>query len=160
MATETERKFLVAGDFKPAVTKQFKIKQGYISASSGRTVRVRIRDDKGFLTIKGPSENGGLTRYEFEQEILLKDAEDLFRICLPGTIEKIRYHVPFKDHLWEVDVFEGENEGLILAEIELSSEDETFEKPGWLGQEVTGDTRFYNSMLSKHPFKLWKQELK
>lgn len=159
MATETERKFLVKGDFRLAATEQFKIKQGYISASSGRTVRIRIRDDKGFLTIKGPSTQGGLSRYEFEQEILLKDAEELFRICLPGTIEKIRYHVPFEEHLWEVDLFEGENEGLVLAEIELSSEDERFEKPEWLGQEVTGDVRFYNSMLSQNPFKLWKHEL-
>lgn len=113
---------------------------------------IRIRGEEGFLTIKGASDEKGLSRYEFEQKIPLVDAERLLELCEPGAIDKVRYLVPRGSHTWEVDVFHGANEGLILAEIELSSEDEPFEKPAWLGKEVSGDRRYYNSMLTKHPF--------
>ena len=153
MAIEIERKFLVSGDFLPGVVSENRIVQGYICSQPGRTVRVRIRGEKGFLTIKGASDEKGMSRYEFEQEISLSDAERLLELCEPGVIDKVRYLVPAGPHTWEVDVFHGENEGLVLAEIELSSEEESFEKPAWLGEEVTGDRRYYNSMLTKQPFK-------
>lgn len=155
--TEIERKFLVTGDFKPFAVSSTHIAQGYIASGNGRTVRVRIRGDKGFLTIKGPSDKVGLTRFEWEKEIPLHEAEALMKICEPGIIEKTRWLVPSADgrHTWEVDVFEGDNEGLIMAEIELQSEDDNFEKPHFIGQEVTGDRRFYNSHMRKYPFKLW-----
>lgn len=153
MAIEIERKFLVSGDFMPGVVSANRIVQGYICSQPGRTVRVRIRGEKGFLTIKGASDEKGMSRYEFEQEISLADAEHLLELCEPGAIDKVRHLVPVGHHTWEVDVFHGENEGLVLAEIELSSEEEFFEKPVWLGEEVTGDRRYYNSMLTKQPFK-------
>ena len=152
MALEIERKFLVSGDFMPEVASCTRIVQGYICSQPGRTVRIRIRGEKGYITIKGASDEKGLSRYEFEKEILLADAEQLLKLCEPGAIDKERYLVPKGKHTWEVDVFHGANEGLILAEIELSSEDEPFEKPTWLGKEVSGDRRYYNSMLTKHPF--------
>lgn len=159
MATEIERKFLVAGDFLPEAVSKTRIVQGYICSAKGRTVRIRIRNEKGYLTIKGPSDKAGLSRYEFEQELALADAEQLFRLCEPGTIEKERYLVPAGKHTWEVDVFHGANEGLILAEVELSTEEEEFIRPAWLGREVSGDRRFYNSSLTKHPFSEFKKTL-
>ena len=155
MATEIERKFLVTGDFSRQVTSAQRIVQGYICSQPGRTVRVRIRGEEGFLTIKGASDEKGLSRYEFEQKIPLADAEELLKLCEPGAIDKMRNLVPAGKHTREIDVFQGENEGLILAEIELASEDEPFERPDWIGQEVSGDRRYYNSMLTKHPYKQW-----
>lgn len=156
MATEIERKFLVRGDFSREVSSAQRIVQGYICSQPGRTVRIRIRGEEGFLTIKGPSDDKGLSRYEFEQEISLADAEKLLALCEPGAIDKVRHLVPHGGHLWEVDVFHGANEGLVMAEIELTSEDEAFDKPEWLGEEVSGDRRYYNSMLTKHPYCEWK----
>lgn len=154
--TEIERKFLVSGDFSSEVTASQRIVQGYICSQPGRTVRVRIRGEKGFLTIKGPSDDKGLSRYEFETEISLSDAEALIKLCEPGMIDKVRCLVPRGQHVWEVDVFHGANEGLILAEIELTSEEEPFERPDWIGKEVSGDRRYYNSMLTKNPYTKWK----
>ncbi len=161
MHFEIERKFLVTGEFKSQAYDHTLIRQGYIASGNGRTVRVRIRGDKGYLTIKGPSGEAGLSRYEFETSIPLSDAQDLMLICEPGIIEKTRYLVasPNGRHTWEVDEFYGDNEGLLLAEIELRSEDEPFEKPSFIGREVTGDRRFYNSHLRHNPFRLWKDEL-
>ena len=157
MATEIERKVLVKGDFSGQVTDSLRIVQGYICSQPGRTVRVRIRGEEGFLTIKGASDEKGLSRYEFEQKIPLADAEELLKLCEPGVIDKVRNLIPAGRHTWEVDVFHGDNEGLVLAEIELDSEEEAFEQPEWLGQEVSGDRRYYNSMLTKHPFTEWKE---
>jgi CYTH domain-containing protein len=126
--------------------------QGYICSDQDRTVRVRVRGDKGFLTIKGRSSADWLSRYEWEKEIPASEAVELMALCGSGVIDKTRYLVPFGRHTYEVDVFHGANEGLVLAEIELAEEQETFEKPSWLGEEVTGDPRYYNSMLSLHPF--------
>lgn len=153
---EIERKFLVLSN--AFINEAFTIKrivQGYISSVPERTVRVRIKEDKGYLTIKGESTNNGTTRMEWEREISLADAEALLSICENGIIDKIRHDVKVGNHLYEVDVFSGENEGLIMAEIELESEKEIFEKPYWLGQEVTNDERYYNAYLSKKPFKTW-----
>ena len=159
---EVERKFLVVGDFKPFATSSTHIAQGYIASGNGRTVRVRIRGDKGYLTIKGPSNEAGLARFEWEKEITLEEAKALMSICEPGIIEKTRWLVPSTDgrHTWEVDVFEGDNEGLVMAEIELESENDTFEKPAFIGQEVTGDRRYYNSHMRKYPYKLWREDNK
>ena len=155
---EIERKFLVRKDkdFKSLAFSSSRIKQGYIAAK-GATVRVRVRDDKGYLTIKEPSRDGGLKRYEFEKEITLEEAEHLFQLCEPGIIDKTRYLVKADDgiHTWEVDEFHGDNDGLIMAEIELGSEDEAFSKPDFIGKEVTGDRRYYNSHMRKNPYKLW-----
>ncbi len=157
MAQEIERKFLVKGDFKPFATKKIRIIQGYLSSVPERTVRVRIKGDKGFLTIKGIGNKSGASRFEWEKEISVDDAKALLEICEPGIIDKTRYIVPEKSGLkFEVDEFYGDNEGLVLAEIELPSEDYQFEKPEWLGEEVTGDPRYYNSMLMKNPYKNWK----
>ncbi|NLM92180.1 MAG: CYTH domain-containing protein, partial [Bacteroidales bacterium] len=147
MPQEIERKFLVKGDFKPFVTKQTRIVQGYLSSVPERTVRVRIKGEKGFLTVKGIGSESGASRYEWEKEISLDEARDLLKICEPGVIDKIRYLVKAGEHTFEVDEFFGDNQGLIMAEVELSSEEEAFEKPAWLGEEVTGYTRYYNSML-------------
>lgn len=156
---EIERKFLVRGDdYKRCAHKSYRIRQGYISSGQGRTVRVRIRDNQGFLTIKGPSLDGGLSRYEFEKEITLDEAEHLMQLCEPGTIDKTRYLVKSGQHVFEVDEFYGDNEGLVMAEVELSSADEPFEKPDFIEKEVTGDRRYYNSHLRKNPYKLWKEE--
>lgn len=157
---EIERKFLVSSDsYKRQATSQSRIKQGYICSGHGRTVRVRLRDHCAFLTIKGPSLDGGLSRYEFEKEITLDEAEHLFRLCEPGIIDKTRYLVPSGPHTFEVDEFYGDNEGLVMAEVELSAPDEPYEKPDFIGREVTGDRRFYNSHLRQNPFKLWKDSL-
>ena len=157
MNIETERKFLVRdSSYKDFETGSRLIKQGYIAHDSGNTVRVRIQDGKGILTIKGPSGPDGLSRKEWEKEIPLADAEDLFTLCKGGRVEKCRHIVPAGGgRFFEVDEFFGDNEGLVMAEIELGSADEAFEKPSWLGQEVTGDKRYYNSYLTKCPFKMW-----
>ena len=153
---EIERKFLVRKDrdYKGQAFASSRIKQGYIAAK-GATVRVRLRDDKGYLTIKGPSMDGGLSRYEFEKEITVEEAAQLFKLCAPGVIDKTRYLVHSGKHTFEVDEFYGENEGLVMAEVELSAPDEPYEKPAFIGKEVTGDRRFYNSHLRKYPFSLW-----
>lgn len=153
---EIERKFLVKGeDYKSMAFSVSHIRQGYICDEHGKTVRVRIRDEKAYLTIKGPSIDGGVSRYEFEKEITLDEANNLFALCKPGTIDKARYLVRSGSHIFEVDEFYGDNDGLVLAEVELSSPDEPFEKPHFIGAEVTGDHRYYNSHLSRKPFKNW-----
>ena len=126
-----------------------------MATEAGKTVRFRIRDDKAYLTIKGPSTNGGLSRYEFETEIPLDDAHELMKLCLPGRINKNRWLIKSGNHTIEVDEFFDENEGLVMAEIELGSEDEAYEKPDFLGEEVTGDKRYYNRHLMLHPYKTW-----
>ncbi len=155
MAQEIERKFLVKGDFKPFVKRSMRIIQGYLSSVPERTVRVRIKGDKGFLTVKGIGNESGASRFEWEKEISKEDVENLLKICEPGIIDKTRYLVEVGDHTYEVDEFYGENQGLTVAEVELESENETFEKPEWLGEEVTGDAKYYNSMLMKHPYTKW-----
>ena len=155
MAQETERKFIVAGDFRPFVCRTARIVQGYLSSVPERTVRVRIRDDKGYLTVKGLSDSKGISRFEWEKEIDLREAEELMRLCEPGIIGKNRHIIEYEGHIFEVDEFFGENAGLVIAEIELSSEDEEFGKPQWLGREVTGDPRYYNSALMKCPYSSW-----
>ncbi len=155
MANEIERKFLVKGEFKNLVSKSTRIVQGYLSSVPERTVRVRIKGDKGFITIKGIGNASGASRYEWEKEIPSSEVEELLKICEPGVIDKTRHLVISGNHTFEVDEFYGENEGLTLAEIELSSETDSFNKPEWLGEEVTGDTKYYNSMLMKNPFKNW-----
>ena len=173
MNIETEKKFLVLDDgFKAQAVKSYRIRQGYLAHDSGRTVRVRIRDEKGFLTIKGPSIIPG-SRPEWEKEISLQEAEDLFALCKPGSVDKTRWIVPAghaggstgsptvmadpdrPSRFFEVDEFHGENGGLVMAEIELGSPDEPFERPSWLGEEVTDDKRYYNGYLAEHPFKTW-----
>ena len=173
MNIETERKFLVLNDdYQAQAVKSYRIRQGYLAHDSGRTVRVRIRDDKGFLTIKGPSIIPG-SRPEWEKEISLQEAEDLFALCKPGSVDKTRWIVPAghaggstgsptvmadpdrPSRFFEVDEFHGENGGLVMAEIELGSPDEPFERPSWLGEEVTDDKRYYNGYLAEHPYKTW-----
>ena len=153
---EIERKFLMlSNDFiNEAFTKK-RIVQAYLNSNPERAVRIRIKEDKAYLTIKGKGNATGTTRLEWETEIPLQDAEKLLTICESGTIDKTRHEVKVGNHIYEVDVFAGENEGLLIAEIELQSEDESFEKPSWLGREVTSDERFYNAYLSKKPFKSW-----
>lgn len=156
MAQETEKKFLVTSDaFKSASFKQTRITQGYLSSVPERTVRVRIKGKSGFITIKGIGNDSGASRYEWEKEIPVAEAEELLKICEPGVIDKTRYEVKAGDHLFEVDEFYGDNEGLIVAEIELQDEKDQFVKPGWLGTEVTGEVNYYNSMLMKHPYTKW-----
>ena len=155
MGQEIERKFLVKSDFKPFVKKSIRIVQGYLSSVPERTVRVRIKGDKGFLTIKGIGNESGASRFEWEKEIAKEDAESLLKICEPGVIDKTRHLVEVGNHTYEVDEFYGDNQGLTLAEVELASEDETFEKPDWLGEEVTGDVKYFNSMLMKNPYSKW-----
>ena len=159
MNIEIERKFLVKDEsFKSMATESHRLTQGYICKESGRTVRVRLWDDKGYLTIKGAGSASGMSRYEWEKEISAEDARDLFMLCQSGIIDKTRYIVPVDGKTFEVDEFYGENVGLIMAEIELESEDAAFTRPSWLGKEVTGDRRYYNSMLSVHPFSEWRQD--
>ncbi len=156
MAQEIERKFLVKDDsYKVLAYHYSRISQGYICSLRGRTVRVRIRDGKGYLTIKGPSDSSGLGRYEWEKEIPLQEAQELMKLCEPGLIDKTRYLVRSGGHIFEVDEFYGENEGLTIAEVELSSADEAYEKPDFIGEEVTGDVKYYNSFLMKNPFCKW-----
>ena len=157
MSQEIERKFKVIDEsYKKLATSYSHIAQGYLCADTGRTVRVRIRDEKGYLTIKGPSHDNGLSRFEWEKEIPLAEAQELIKLCLPGVINKNRYLVPAGRHTFEVDEFFGDNEGLLMAEVELSAPDEAYDRLPFLGEEVTGDRRYYNSMLMKHPYKEWK----
>lgn len=158
MGLEIERKFLVKGEYKSLAYEHSHIQQGYISKGNGRTVRVRMRDEKGYITIKGPSDIAGLARYEFEKEISLEDAQDLMKICLPGVIDKYRWLVKNGKHIVEVDEFKGENEGLVLAEIELEDENEPYIRPDFLGKEVTGDRKYYNSHLTTYPYTVWGKD--
>ena len=155
MALEIERKFLVEGDYKSLSTSHSRIIQGYICSERGRTVRVRLRDEQGYITIKGPSLDGGLSRYEFEKPITRDEALSLLHLCEPGIIDKIRWLVPQGRHIYEVDEFFGDNAGLVVAEVELSAPDEPFERAPFLGKEVTGDRRYYNSQLRVNPYKNW-----
>ena len=152
---EIERKFLVKGDFKSSVSKSERIVQGYLSSVPERAVRVRIKGEKGFITVKGIGNDSGTSRYEWEKEISVEDVTNLLKICEPGVIDKTRYQVRAGAHTYEIDEFYGENQGLTVAEVELNSEDEEFQKPEWLGEEVTGDVKYYNAMLMKHPFTKW-----
>ncbi|KQC32133.1 adenylate cyclase [Nonlabens sp. YIK11] len=152
---EIERKFLIENaDFLKGL-KGLKIVQGYLSSDPERNVRVRIKGDQGFLTIKGISNDSGTSRFEWEKEIDVQEAQQLLKLCLPGVIDKTRFEIPVGKHIFEVDVFDGENNGLIIVEVELQNEKELFEKPEWLGQEVTGDVRYYNSYLVSTPFTQW-----
>lgn len=155
MGLEIERKFLIKGDFKQYAYKQEDIVQGYLSSVPERTVRVRIKGEKAYLTIKGAGNISGLSRYEWEKEIPAHDARELLNLCEPGIIDKTRYYIKNDKYIFEVDEFHGENEGLIMAEIELTNEADIFEKPDWLGYEVTGDERYYNSYLSQKPHTKW-----
>ena len=158
MAQEIERKFLVKDGFKAEAFGAVRIVQGYLSSAPERTVRVRVKGEKGFITVKGAGNASGAARFEWEKEIPAEDARALLDLAEPGVIDKTRYLVRNTDgkHVWEVDEFHGDNEGLVVAEIELSGEDEPFDRPAWLGEEVTGDLRYYNSMLKQHPFKEWR----
>ena len=157
MALEIERKFLVLDDsYKHEAFSSSHICQGYICSDRGRTVRVRIRDERGYITIKGPSLDGGLSRYEFEQEIPFDDAERLLSLCEPGIIDKTRWLVKSGDHTFEVDEFHGDNDGLVMAEVELQNRTEEPVIPHFIGKEVTGDRRYYNSQLRRHPYCEWK----
>ena len=154
---EIERKFLLTSDaFKKEASRHFRITQGYLTTDIERTVRVRIKGDKAFLTIKGKTNQEGTTRVEVEEEIAFAKAETLLKLCLPGIIDKTRYEIPIGNHTWEIDEFHGDNKGLLLAEIELTSEQEYFEKPSWIGEEVTGNKKYYNSYISTHPYTHWE----
>lgn len=156
---EIEKKFLVKSQkYKSQAFKKEKISQGYLNSNPERTVRVRIRGEQGFLTIKGKSSESGMTRYEWEKEIPLKEAEELILLCEPGKIKKVRYLIKAGDFIFEVDEFLGENAGLTVAEIELTTEDSEFRKPEWLGEEVTADARYYNSQLCLNPYCNWKNK--
>jgi adenylate cyclase len=153
---EIERKYLVTSEnFKNEAFAKNRISQGYLSSNPERTVRVRIKGNKGYLTIKGLSNDSGLSRFEWEKEIPIDEAQDLLQLCEKGVIDKTRFEVKIGNHIVEVDEFYGENKGLIMAEIELKSETESFEKPKWLGKEVTNDKRYYNSYLSANPYTKW-----
>ncbi|MDT0643623.1 CYTH domain-containing protein [Zunongwangia sp. F363] len=155
---EIERKFLVVSEaFKNQAEKKEKIVQAYLNSHPERTVRVRTKGEKAYITIKGKSSENGLSRFEWEKEIAIQDAENLLKLAEPEPIEKLRYEVKIGQHTFEVDEFSGSNKGLIVAEVELNSEDEKFEKPEWLGKEVTGNKRYYNSLLSKNPYKNWEE---
>lgn len=154
---EIERKFLVTStEFLSESIRSNRIVQGYLNSNPERTVRIRIKGTQGFITIKGKGNESGTTRFEWEKEIEVSEAEQLLLLCEDGVIDKVRYEIPFGKHLYEVDVFEGDNRGLIVAEIELEDENESFEKPNWLGAEVTGDDRYYNASLSTSSYKNWK----
>jgi adenylate cyclase len=156
MTKEIERKFLVIGNFKEYALKSYNITQGFLSTVPERTVRIRITKNQGFITVKGIGNSSGITRLEWEKEILKNEAEELLQLCEPIVIAKTRFIIPVATNLYfEVDEFHGENEGLVIAEIELPSEFTFFEKPDWLGEEVTGKSQYYNSMLAKKPFKKW-----
>ena len=156
MAQEIEKKFLVAGEFKESAKKATRITQGYLSSVPERTVRVRVKGDKGYITVKGIGNDSGASRFEWEKEIPVEDVRDLLKICEPGVIDKTRYLVDCDGHTFEVDEFYGDNEGLVVADVELSDENEAFTRPSCLGEEVTGDKKYYNSMLMKNPYKNWK----
>jgi CYTH domain-containing protein len=153
---EIERKFLVTSEvFKDEAQKSTRIIQGFLNTDPERTVRIRIKGESAFITVKGIGNASGTSRFEWEKEINIQEAEQLLLLCEKGVIEKIRYEIPLGNHTYEVDEFFGENKGLIIAEIELNDENEIFLKPDWLGEEVTGDQRYYNSQLSKKPYTLW-----
>ena len=155
---EIERKFLVKSDaYKVGAVSNIRIVQGFLNRDPERTVRVRIKGDKGYLTVKGKGNDSGTTRFEWETEISLTEAMNLIDLCEPVILDKTRYGIPVENHLFEVDEFMGENRGLTIAEIELQHEDELFEKPVWLGEEVTGQTKYYNSQLSIKPYNQWKE---
>ena len=155
---EIERKFLVRkdGSYKAMASSHSHIRQGYM-ACKGATVRIRLRDDKAYLTIKGPSRNGGMSRFEFEREILVEEADEMFKLCVGGVVDKTRWIVPYEGHIFEVDEFHGINDGLLFAEVELKTEDEHCEKPPFLGPEVTGNRHFYNSHLLVNPYPQWRE---
>ena len=156
MPFEIEKKFLVTGDtYKQDAEEQVHIVQGYLSTVPERTVRIRIKGDTGYLTIKGKSNESGASRYEWEKEISRKDAEELLKLCEPGVIDKTRFLVKAGKHTFEVDEFYGDNQGLVVAEVELEAEDEAFEKPRWIAEEVTGQNKYYNAMLMQNPYKNW-----
>jgi CYTH domain-containing protein len=153
---EIERKFLVKSDsYKTLARSKIRIVQGFLNTDANRTVRVRIKGDLGYITVKGKSNEAGTSRFEWEKEISVEDADNLLKLCEKGILEKCRYEITSGNHVYEVDEFYGDNEGLIIAEIELNSENETFQKPEWLGAEVTGKVKYYNSQLSKNPFNTW-----
>ena len=153
---EIERKFLVNSEvFKTEAFNSTRIIQGFLSTDKKRTVRVRLKGEQGFLTIKGESSKNGVSRFEWEKEISKAEAEALLKLCKEEVIDKIRYEIKVDNHTFEVDEFFENNEGLIIAEVELNSENEHFTKPDWLGKEVTGETKYYNSQISKHPFCKW-----
>ena len=158
MAQEIERKFLVNGDFKEEAFKAVRIIQGYLSSVPERIVRVRVKGEQGFITVKGACNLTGVSRFEWEKEIPRDEALALYPLCEPGVIDKTRYLIHNTDgrHLWEVDEFHGDNEGLVVAEVELDNENDSFDKPQWLGEEVTGDRRYYNASLKDDPYKNWK----
>ena len=158
MAQEIERKFLVNSDFRKDVFRSLRIVQGYLSSVPERIVRVKIKGEKGFITVKGACNTSGISRFEWEKEIEADEALSLLQLCEPGIIDKTRHLIKNTDgtHLWEVDEFHGDNDGLIIAEIELRNENEPFDKPTWLGEEVTGDPRYYNAQLKENPYKNWK----
>ena len=158
MGYEIERKFLVNGDYKSQSFKNFRIKQGYLSLSGVSVVRVRIKGEKAFVTIKSALEDGKIKRHEWEYEVPIVDAEEMLLLCEDAVIDKTRYLINVGDHVFEVDEFYGDNEGLLIAEVELNDEDEAFETPDWLGPEVTGNVRYYNSFLSIHPYKEWSDD--
>lgn len=155
MAVEIERKFLVKKTKFNIPAGGYPVTQGYLCSGESPTVRIRIKGDKGFITIKGKSGKSGLSRYEWEKEISLADAVELLKLCTSGIIDKTRHEIDFHGYIYEVDVFHGLNNGLIVAEIELEREDQKFEKPDWLGKEVTSDKKYRNSYLSKNPFINW-----
>jgi adenylate cyclase len=159
MAVEIERKFLVSRDglekVRQLVTSHHRLTQGYLNSSPDRTVRVRIKDDCAFMTVKGRSSESGLSRFEWEKEIAVADARELMALCEPGVIDKVRYVVEYEGYVFEVDEFFGENEGLVVAEVELKDEAENFVRPEWLGEEVTGQTQYYNSSLARLPYTKW-----
>lgn len=153
---EIERKFLIkSSSFKEQSFKKSRIIQGFLNTDKKRTVRVRLHGDKGFITVKGQSDNGGLIRFEWEKEISKHEAESLLELCEPGVIDKTRYEVKVENYIYEVDVFHGDNEGLVVAELELENVNDVFVKPDWIGEEVTGNIKYYNSQLSKQPYKSW-----
>lgn len=156
MASEIERKFLVKGEYRSKAFRSSDITQGYISSDPSRTVRVRIEDKNAYLTIKGKSDDSGLERYEWEREIPVQEAFELIKLCEPGLIIKTRYYIREGENLFEVDEFKGDNRGLVIAEIELISIDQVIELPGWIGAEVTGDPRYYNSYLAGNPYCGWR----
>jgi adenylate cyclase len=158
MGIEIERKFLVTSEhFKDEACRRYEIKQGFLNSHKNRTVRIRVLEAEGYLTIKGKSSDNGLSRYEWETRLTKDEAEILLTFCEDSIIEKERYEIKAGDHLFEVDVFHGQNEGLIVAEVELASVTENFERPEWLGKEVTGDIRYYNARLSSKPFMTWTE---
>jgi CYTH domain-containing protein len=155
MGREIERKFLVVGGYAHLATQAERVVQGFLSSVPERTVRVRLMGAHGFLTVKGRGDAHGISRFEWEMEIPAADAQALLALCEPGVIEKTRHRIPAGAHVFEVDEFHGANEGLVVAEIELTHEDEAFDRPGWLGVEVTGDPKYYNANLSRRPFSSW-----